>query len=272
MANALGRMFGGFRSTTPVAAATGTGGDDDDSNLDDTNANDDGDESDQDDTSFLADLFKSDDSKKEGDDDDDDDDEDDDSKSKKKKSKKSDGDDDDDSPSAEEALATEIAGMLKGITIPEDVIPADFDPSDPKQFRDVVGKIQQQTAQATLAMAMRPMAAAMQQMQRQTQEAIRTAVAGSSSQNKAESILAALVPEVETPEHADLVRALHAQAMKKTKNPTDAARAVRRGMDAMGFKNKGGSNSDPSEGGFRSGDSALDAFAPLRKPKAAAKK
>lgn len=172
----------------------------------------------------------------------------------------------------ETALAGELANMLKGINVGEDMIPENFDPSDPKQFRDVLGKVQQQTAQATLQMAMRPMQLAMSNMLTHMREEIQSAVRNATGESKNEAALHALVPEANDPKLNGLVTTLHKQSLSKAKNPQQAAQMVRRALDAMGIKSSGGgSNQDPSEGGLRSGNNALDLYAPL-KPRTPVKK
>ncbi len=170
-------------------------------------------------------------------------------------------------PGVEHQLAREIQTMLSGMNIGEDAIPEGFDPADPKQFRDVVGKIQQQTALATMQMAFKPMEAAMKQFGSEIRNEIKSMIQESTGGQQARQTLETLVPEAKNPELKGLVDTLFESARKKSKNPTEAAQKVRKALDAMNIKSdskRGSGHSDPSEGSaFKEGKAALDMFAPL---------
>ena len=169
---------------------------------------------------------------------------------------------------AERKVMEGIQNIMKSLRPPEDMIPEDFNPSDPKQLRDILGKTQQQTAQATLQMMLIPMQEAMTQMATDLKADFAKQLGEFGSKSDSKRVLAELVPEVNNPEHAGLVNTLYSNALKKKgATSTDAAKAVRIALDALGIKGKGGSNrnSDPSQGAnFKSGNEALNLFAPLK--------
>lgn len=263
----FGNMGRIFRSSTSMTSGGGDQqGDGGESDLEQNIDSDDGDDL----TSSLKDIF--------GNDDDDGDDGDDDSNDD---NNDDDGDNDDDSDddagkgkkkgqSDEERVAAEIANMLKGIAIPEDVIPEDFNPSDPKQFRDVLGKIQQQTAQTSMAMTLRATQVAMQSLVKEMKTEIQSSLRDFGGENQRKQTLESLVPEAKDPALSGLVNTLFKESLKTSKNnPTKAAQAVRKALDAMGVKSRGGRqrDSDPSEAGFREGNSALDLYSPFPQKK-----
>lgn len=169
--------------------------------------------------------------------------------------------------SPEQQVSREIQDMLKKMSVSEDMIPDGFDPSDPKQFRDVMAQIQQQAAVQTMQMVFKPMQLAIQNLTQEMKTEIQNAMKQHGTESNAQQILRQFVPEADDPEHSGLVKTLFTQAQKKSKNHGDAAKAVRRALDAMGIKGKqkGQSDSDPSSGGYRTGKDALDMFAPLPK-------
>jgi len=170
-------------------------------------------------------------------------------------------------PTQEEKVALTVQNMLKKMTIAEDAIPENFDPSDPKQLRDVLAKTQQTAAIQTMQIIMEPVKVAMQTMASEIRSEIQNAVKGLRSGSKAEEILESLVPEVNDPQLAGMVKNIFKQSQNKYKKPAEAAQATRKALDAMGITRKGQSASDPSGEGLRSGNAALDLFAPLPKPK-----
>lgn len=171
--------------------------------------------------------------------------------------------------SEEQLIAERVQAMIQGIKVGEDAIPEDFDPTDPKKFREVLGKIQQQTALATMGAMMEPMKAAMKAMTADLKNEIQTSIQQFGGSSQSRQLLEQHVPESKNPELSGLVTSLFDNAKKKyPKDSLKAVMGVRKALDALGFKSsdsEGGNGSDPSSGGFRSGNSALDLFAPIPK-------
>lgn len=171
-------------------------------------------------------------------------------------------------PTPEEKVAATVAAMLKKMTVAEDVIPENFDATDPKQLRELLSKTNQAAAMQTMQIVMEPIKVAMQAMAAEMNQNIQNAVKGLKTGSKAEDILESLVPEVKDPELAGMVKNIFKQSQNKYKKPAEAAAATRRALDAMGITRKQGQGaSDPSGEGLRSGNAALDLFAPLPKPR-----
>lgn len=171
---------------------------------------------------------------------------------------------------AANAMAKKIAGMLQSTTLGADVIPENFDPTDPKQMLDVLNKSNQKTIMAAVQIAMQPVEAAIQQLSTDMVGRIESSLNNFSANQHGNQVLAQLVPEANDPELKGLVKDLYARGMKKKgATPDIAAKSVRAALDAMGLST---SQSNPKRtsgsefgGGFKSGSDALDAFAPLPK-------
>lgn len=168
----------------------------------------------------------------------------------------------------EQKLANEIQAMITGITVAEDDIPAEFNPADPKQMRDLLGKTSQKAAMVAVQAAFKPMQAAMVQMVSDMKAEIRSSLQNFGGTQQNQAVLESIVPEAANPELKGLVDMLFEKAMsKKGATAKGAATMVRNGLDAMGIKNpNANSGSDPFKGGFKQGTEALDAFAPLKPP------
>lgn len=168
-------------------------------------------------------------------------------------------------PTREQLVAQRVQAIINKIGVGEEVIPENFDPSDPKQFRDVLGKIQQNTALATMSAVMEPMRVAMESLATDVKDQIASALKDFGSNSQSKTLLETTVPEVLNPEYSGLINALYDQAKKKHKKSSDAVRAVRTAVDALNISKKGGGDSDPSSGASLKGVDALNLFAPLNR-------
>lgn len=166
-----------------------------------------------------------------------------------------------------QTMAAEIQNMLKGVKLSDDAIPEDFNPSDPQQLRGVMDKAIQQGAMAGMQLTFKPMQAAMKQLATDLQSQMRSMFEEYGGKQGNEKTLARIVPEVEDSEMAPMVNGLFKQAMtKKGATAETAAQAVRKVLDGFGMKRDKKSD-DPFSGGFKVGNDALDAFAPLKAQK-----
>lgn len=172
-----------------------------------------------------------------------------------------------DSQEQQKALAKAMTDSIAAIGIPENAIPENFDPSDPKQFRDVVGAIQRQTAQETIKIMWQPVAAAMTQtIVRMRQEMSETMKNGISN-NDLDSQIMKAIPSYKNPAFKAAIDVVRKQAERRF--PGDNARivaATRKGVQAMGIKlGTGGSSSStgrPKTAAERT-NAMLDMFAKL---------
>lgn len=167
----------------------------------------------------------------------------------------------------EQQLARSIQQMIAGHTVAEDLIPADFNPADPKQLRDLLGKTQQQSIAVAVQAAFLPMQQVMKQFSTDMRAEFQSAIKQFGSGRDARSTLESVVPEINSPEYGGLVQSMFDQAIKrKGATPKTASDNVRKALDAMGINkaNQGsGGGGDSFTGGFKTGKSALDVFAPM---------
>lgn len=181
-------------------------------------------------------------------------------------------DDDDeagDSAEAQEALRNSIAADIKAIGIPESAIPEDFDPTNPKQLREVLGNIQRQTVQDTMRIMWKPLTAAFKQLtvrvRGETKALVNDSVSGSSFQQQ----LLEEIPIAGNPAFREVVNLLVNQSRKKFKgDPTKVIAATKKTLLAMNINpgkktksSRGGSEDESATS--RSGIDALDAFMPF---------
>lgn len=180
----------------------------------------------------------------------------------------------------QEQLQQEIQAAVRAMSIPEDVIPEDFDPTDSRQLRGVLGAVQQRTALATMGIVFKPVQAAMAQMQQhfaaEMDRKIKEATEGIQGQGQLEQI----VPELTDPKLGPIIKNLDRVYKEKGKKPLERAKLIRRMLDTTGLasKNRGGGNgggsnrsnqnrssrdSQPGNGAVRTGAAALDFFAPM---------
>ncbi len=184
-----------------------------------------------------------------------------------------DEDEDDDAGDSEEsqkALGNELKAMIEGLTIPEDMIPEDFDPSDPKQFRDVVGKIQRQSVALALKAVFKPMAAALNQQTHRMRKEYQAYVETHSTGNSIRSRLVESIPAAADKKHRQIVGMVLKQASQKfPKDTENQLRSARKALAALGItkdtRTNTGTGRRTSDGNDFS--SVLDSFAPMpRKP------
>lgn len=180
------------------------------------------------------------------------------------------GDDqnDDDPPLSRPAreLAATIRTTIEGIGLPDDLLPENFNPSDPVQLRDALTRTARNTAAHTSSLMVR----VMQQILTAEREAMHTEidrrVNGQANQQRTRQMLESAIPEMEQPALAPLIQTMFDRAMKTHKGkPAAAIAATKRSMAALGMI-LGGSQSPGGDRrgsrSTRSGNEALDQFFP----------
>lgn len=192
-----------------------------------------------------------------------------------------DDDDDDDSDNAtdmgkvQKDLQTDMMNAIKGMSIPEEVIPDDFDPSDSKQLRGVLNDVQQRTALNTLSLVFKPVQVALTQMQTNMGKEIGRRIREATDSLGGQSVLAQEVPEISDPKLGPMIRTMDAAYKAKGKKPLERAKMIRKVLDTTGLKGKGNKSKNQSRSrrqqsthgnsGFLEGSAALDIFAPMPK-------
>lgn len=184
------------------------------------------------------------------------------------------GDDDDDSdgdPDPQEvqkALATEMEASLSGMTIPEDLIPEDFNPSDPKQFRKLLTDVQAHTARNTLAIMFKPVQASLGHMARQLRKEMQATSEGAVSSSNVERMLLQAIPQAKDENIRPVIDHLMSQAKKRfPKDPKKQVLATKKAAALIGIKGSSTTNTGGRSGNRPSGEKGvLDMYAPLPKP------
>lgn len=157
----------------------------------------------------------------------------------------------------QEDVTNEILASIEGFSLPEDIIPDDFNPNDPKQLRAVMADSARHGMQAAISTMFKPIEIAMRRNERIMNQRIQDAVKGGISQDKTQDTLEKFVPAVKDPAMRATVENLFTQARKKEKDPAKAAQMVARGMKAMGMNPQGRTTPAASRG------NPLDSYAPL---------
>lgn len=167
----------------------------------------------------------------------------------------------------QQEMVTALDAGIKNFAIPEGAIPEGFDPADPKQFRAVTGALIQQGIRQALNLMFQPVQlsldSARRQMRAETRAIVGERVEGSSFQ----TMLERAIPASTNPLHKPVIDVVVAQARRKNPdNPQAAIADAKKALGVMGVNinaRAAGGQPRPSEGGKRTGLSALDLFAPL---------
>lgn len=172
--------------------------------------------------------------------------------------------------SAEQQMAAEMTAQINAYGIPEEVIPADFNPSDPKQFRAVVAKIQQATIRQTMNTMMKPIQFALGAMQEQMRQEMAFNLNQQGASSEAERALLQNIPAAADPSIRPIVNQVFAQAQKRYPgNLKQQILSTRKMLQATGVRTgiptrpTGRNNNQPRSNAAKSGEQALNLYAPL---------
>lgn len=176
---------------------------------------------------------------------------------------------DEDLTQVQKDLTASMQAGLAALSIPEDLIPENFDPRDPKQLRTLLGDVQKRTASATLSLAMQPVQAALAAMERKFDARLKNSGKQQQLNQSTDQFLETQIPAYADPKRRPFIKSLVAQAQQThPKDRKAVVKAVKASMAAMGMKtsyqgagNRGGQTQ--GNGGVLTGDKALDLFAKL---------
>ena len=138
-------------------------------------------------------------------------------------------------------LKTNLEGLLEGMSLSDDVIPEDFDVSDPKQLREVIVASNRQTAQQILGMLIPVMNHGLGLAGKQMKHYIDA----KGSQTKTQSTAAEAFQSLGLTDknHVTLGKSLFQQALKaQNGDVTKALKATRKSFAALGITVKAGSS------------------------------
>jgi hypothetical protein len=209
---------------------------------------------DEDDTDGLKDVFEA--FKVEGDDDDGDGDDD----------SNASGDSFDVPPERIQAMQTEIGNLIKGMRLPDDAIPEDFDVNNRVALQGLMNRTVQAAVSQSLNVVFKPVQLAMSQMAAGMQSQIEAKINGSRREMQDSTVLETTVPEINNPKYAPLVKSLDATLKTKGKKVGERAKTIRKMLNQMGINDPGtgstrrSSGSDNGGATKKVGKSALDSF------------
>lgn len=189
-----------------------------------------------------------------------------------------DGDDDEDDESpedlqkAQETMATNLKTGLSGLTLPADLIPEDFDASDPKQLAKVLNDLQIHTATQTIKLVFGPVQETLNRGFGVMRKEMRQTSRDGHSRVAEQSALRAEFPGIDNPVVSPAIKFAYESAKKKHPDNQKAAfSATKKALQTLGITGwdqpykKGGRDQSESGGSFREGTSALDGLG-LRLP------
>jgi hypothetical protein len=186
---------------------------------------------------------------------------------------------DDDSSSGEDETAQyqqlidNLNRSIEQLAVPEELIPEDFDATDPRQLRGLLSNVQKQTARNLLPLFMKPVELGLRRSTEMMQREITERVSNAMKEAKGDSVLEQLVPEISDPKHRKMLRQLYSATAGTGKSEAQRARALRNFIDTSGLLKKGskGNRSQTSQrtaspsAGIKTGRKALDAIMPMPK-------
>lgn len=196
-------------------------------------------------------------------------------------------DDDEDEPAetpeeiaaAETEMAENLKRGLAGLTLAEDLIPDDFDPTDRNQMRTLLNQVQINAATNAIKLMFAPVQQTLNRMGGQMRREMRQTSRGGLDAQNERVALEESFPGIKNPVISPVISMAYKAA--KVKHPTDrkaAFAAVRKSLQALGIDgsdagkgNKGPRGERMGDGGLKTGPDALEGFGlRLPQPKRAA--
>jgi hypothetical protein len=166
-------------------------------------------------------------------------------------------------------LATNLKNGIDGLSIPEDMIPEDFNGSDPKQLRALLGRVQQHTARNAINLMFAPVQVALGRMATQLRREMAASSQNTFSESAAVQLLEQNVPAARNPKLRPMVDLIFSQAkVRFPGNMRAQVSSTKKALTAMGIRSGSTAPRGPSGGTrTREGSQGLDLYAPMAKPK-----
>lgn len=166
-----------------------------------------------------------------------------------------------------EDITKAMEDNVKGISMPEGMIPADFNPADPKQMRKLLTDAMQLGARHILNASFIPIRNALKLQQFNTQKDVQTRLRSQTTRGNDQKTLEENIPAALDPENRTMVQTMFKRSQAKfPNNPKQAIAATKKALQAMNIDPmlapKSKTNSSGSTG-VKRGNDALDGFAPL---------
>lgn len=169
------------------------------------------------------------------------------------------------------AMQTEVQTAIRNMRLPDNIIPADFDPNDRSQLMSVLTNVQQATIAQSLNVVFKPVQLALKHMNQQMNAVIDSKVNATKKGITEQSIFEQIVPEIGNPKYAGMIKGMDAQLQANGKGVKERAQTIRKLLNQMNIKDdtppSNGNHrraSNPNGGGgqqgMKTGKSALDSF------------
>jgi len=164
------------------------------------------------------------------------------------------------------AMQTAVQNAIGQMRITDDMIPQDFDPNDRGQLTQVMNRIMQHTIAQSMNVVFQPVQLAMKQMAMTLQNQIDTKITESQTGMRDSTVLESIVPEINDPQYAGLVKNMDATLKAKGKKAKDRATTIRKMLNQMGVQSSGNNRRTANPGGgesnatIKTGHAALDSF------------
>lgn len=168
---------------------------------------------------------------------------------------------------AGEALGAELKQLIDNMTLPDNIFGDDFNPNDPAALKAAMVATTRHTLQQALALTMKPMRLAMQQMNEYMVRQMKDEIAAAQGEFKTVSRLESLVPAFGNPQSRAVLTPMRDLLVKQGKSVEEQAKvlngiATRLGLSrepAKGRREQGAGSRDQGSG-VKKGANALDAI------------
>lgn len=123
-------------------------------------------------------------------------------------------------------LHSSIAQTIQSAAIPDNLIPADFDPNDRQQFRTVLGSAMQQSLTIGIQLAARVMQPALEHARREMEQHVQQSITTTMNRSGAEAQLLSLVPALTNPKNAAILTPMRKALEAEGRNTQAIAKAL----------------------------------------------
>lgn len=168
-------------------------------------------------------------------------------------------------------MQANVRSAIQSMQMPQDLIPADFDPQNPQQMQVLLNRAMQHTITQALNVVFQPVQLAMEAQAANMEHLVDKRIKDSQSSAREQTVLEQMVPEINNDKYRGLVTQLDNTLKASGKPAKDRATAIRKVLNSMGINDSGSSqggsnrrsaNPTGQQGGMSTGKAALDKFFP----------
>lgn len=166
----------------------------------------------------------------------------------------------------QQQLADQLNAGFDSLTLPETIIPEDFNPNDPKAMRELLSNVQKSSARNAVALMMNPMQVALGIAVKNLRREMQSTSSSTVTESTTRSLLEANVPAYNNPQHRPVVEMLLNQAkIRFPGDPRAQVRMTKKAVVAMGIRSGSNAPSGNSRNGVpgQASKRSLDLYAPM---------